>query len=85
MPTLSRITSRRGSLHQQRLPDLLHEEENTDRAERTGQGSAKIWQPCLVEMIWQPCLVEMCWQPCLAECFGYTAHSFKVNVNEKVF
>ena len=50
MPTVPGIVARRGSLYEQRLSDLLHEEKDSDRAERTGQSFAEIWQPGLVDM-----------------------------------
>jgi len=50
MPALPGVSPRGGSLHQQRLSHILHEEEDSDRAGRARQDFAKIWQPCLVKL-----------------------------------
>ncbi len=50
MSTLPRFIARGGSVHEQRLPDFLHEKEDPDRVERAGQDATKIWQPRVVEL-----------------------------------
>ena len=48
VPAVPGLAARGGPVHEQRLPDLLHEEEDPDRVGRAGQGLAEVRQSGLV-------------------------------------